>query len=363
MNTHLRDLRKRASLSQTELARLLGIDTSLISRWEKGERQPSAQQLLDFARSVGVTFDFLLNSEVQPQFKLRPGSTSDVAEEGQVKQTLLDAEQELHYVQSAYKLADKPLRSYGLKFDLAAFSEADMPDFVQELRGLLKLNRFVTLDELKGALADSNIHVFEWAMPRVVSGLSYRSVFTAIFVNSNHSKERRLFTLAHELGHILFHLERNQLETFVSLFSSNRDPAEKQANAFAAELLMPTQLVNELLPMTAQRLTAPAGLESFARLFNVSRDAMFYRLASKGFYNWTDKKRFFTEVPAESIPVAPHVTDIDAQLSPQFVQVALELYDKERVSAGKLTDWLFASRPTVETYLSGRYSEVESLIA
>lgn len=238
-----------------------------------------------------------------------------------------------------------------------------MPDFVQELRGLLKLNRFVTLDELKQALTDSHVHIFEWAMPRVVSGLSYRGVFTAIFINSQHSKERRLFTLAHELGHILFHLGRDQQETFVSLFSSNRDPAEKQANAFAAELLMPVQLVDDLVRTTAGRLQEPAGLESFARLFNVSRDAMFYRLASTGFYNWTDKKRFFTEVPTQPMLVSPHVTDIDAQLSSPFVQVALELHDTDRVSAGKLADWFFASRPAVEGYLAGRYYEVESLIA
>ena len=360
---NLRDLRKRAGINQTELAQRLGIDTSLVSRWEKGERQPSAQQLQDFARAVGVTLDFLLNSEIQPQFKLRAGSTSNDTEENQVKQTLLDAEQELYYVQSAYKMADKPLKPYGLKFDLAAFSDLDMPDFIQELRGLLKLNRFVTLDELKQALADSHIHIFEWAMPRVVSGLSYRGVFTAIFINSNHSRQRRLFTLAHELGHVLFHLGRDQQETFVSLFSSNRDPAEKQANAFAAELLMPDQLVNDLIPGTKHRLQESAGLESFARLFNVSRDAMFYRLASKGFYHWTDKKRFFTEVSTEPMPVSPRVTEIDAQLSPLFAQVALELYDTDRVSAGKLADWVFSGRLTVENYLSARFNEVESLIA
>ena len=363
MNIHLRDLRKRVGLSQGELARRLGVDTSLISRWEKGDRQPSAQQLLDFARAVGVTLDFLLNSEIRPQFSLRAGGTRDAGEESRVKQTLLDAEQQLHNVQSAYKLADKPLRPYGLKFDLAAYSEMDMPDFVQELRGLLKLNRFSTLGELKQALAESHIHIFEWAMPRVVSGLSYRGAFAAIFINSNHSKERRLFTLAHELGHILFHLERDRQETFVSLFSSSRDPAEKQANAFAAELLMPAQLVDDLLPTAAGRLGEPAGLESFARLFNVSRDAMFYRLASKGFYGWTYKKRFFTEVSAEPMQVSPRVADVDEQVTPDFAQTALALYDADRVSAGKLAEWFFCSRPTLEAYLSQRYFEAEALIA
>ena len=39
-STPLRDSRKRVGLSQGELARRLGVDTSLISRWERATANP-----------------------------------------------------------------------------------------------------------------------------------------------------------------------------------------------------------------------------------------------------------------------------------------------------------------------------------
>jgi hypothetical protein len=57
------------------------------------------------------------------------------------------------------------------------------------------------------------------------------------------------------------------------------------------------------------------------------------------------------------------VTDVDGQVSQDFTQTALALHDADQVSAGKLTEWFFCSRPTIEAYLSRRYFEVESLIA
>jgi Zn-dependent peptidase ImmA (M78 family) len=55
-------------------------------------------------------------------------------------------------------------------------------------------------------LAEWNVFVFEWALPVQVSGLSYRGATTVIIINSLHTKQRRLFTLAHEFAHVLFHL-------------------------------------------------------------------------------------------------------------------------------------------------------------
>ena len=361
--SRIRDLRKRAGLTQADLAQRLGVDTSLISRWEKGEREPSPQQTMDIARAVGVTLDFLLNAQVQPRFMLRGAAPRGMDENHEVRRAITDAEQQIHFLHTVYETAGKPPRKLTLKYDLSAVPEPDLPDFAAELRGVLRLNHFVTLDELKQALRDHNLHVFEWAMPSNLSGMSYRGAFTVIFINALQPKPRRLFTLAHELAHVLFHLDDEQGPGIVSLFSRRDDREERQANQFAAELLMPLDQVNVLKQQMAGRLRTPEGLESLAQMFNVSRDAMFYRLATQRFYDWSEKKRFFSERPIrDDEPIQYRVDDIAGQVSPEFLHTALELYDAGLISAGKLAEWCFASRITTDAYLSDRYFEVASLI-
>lgn len=126
---------------------------------------------------------------------------------------------------------------------------------------------------------------------------------------------------------------------------------------------MPSGLIQELSAQLGSRLRTVEGLETFAQRFNVSRDAMFYRLASQKFFRWTEKGRYFTDVPnVEQKSIKYRVSDIAEQVSPEFLQVALGLVDSDSISVGKLAEWIFASRPTVEDYLSERYFQTDSYI-
>jgi hypothetical protein len=95
-----------------------------------------------------------------------------------------------------------------------------------------------------------------------LSGLIYREedeagapVATIIGINSSHAPTRRRFTLAHEIGHfVLGHLDGETLgqmhidrkfKARDARSSQAVDPQEIDANAFAAALLMPAQLLRE----------------------------------------------------------------------------------------------------------------------
>lgn len=56
----LEALRKRAGLTQTQLAEVVGGGTSKISEWESGGRKPDAEGLLRAAVRLGTTVDYLL---------------------------------------------------------------------------------------------------------------------------------------------------------------------------------------------------------------------------------------------------------------------------------------------------------------
>jgi transcriptional regulator with XRE-family HTH domain len=62
----LRRIRVRAGMSQTEIAKRLGVkDRALISQFESGKRQPSLPVLLKYARLAGVSTDVLIDDKVK----------------------------------------------------------------------------------------------------------------------------------------------------------------------------------------------------------------------------------------------------------------------------------------------------------
>jgi Zn-dependent peptidase ImmA (M78 family) len=115
-----------------------------------------------------------------------------------------------------------------------------------------------------------------------------------IGVNALHSKTRQRFTIAHELGHLeLGHLgQYGEHEILIDRHfkvmlrdersSQASDPMEIDANAYAAELLMPTAM------LIAERELRSSGVDyeddtlvhTLALRYKVSRQAMTFRLAN-----------------------------------------------------------------------------------
>ena len=69
-----------------------------------------------------------------------------------------------------------------------------------------------------------------------------------ISVNSNESNKRRRFTVAHELGHYLFDFDPTKSIQYFNMFEIDHaigNEEEDRANRFAAELLMPEDLIKQ----------------------------------------------------------------------------------------------------------------------
>jgi len=92
-----------------------------------------------------------------------------------------------------------------------------------------------------------------------------------IVINPDLPKSRKLFTLAHELGHFLMHRFYQPAFFCTRLNGQAFDPKERQANVFAAELLMPLDKIKQL----AKRGIT---LKNAARCIGVSEQALRYRI-------------------------------------------------------------------------------------
>jgi Zn-dependent peptidase ImmA (M78 family) len=139
--------------------------------------------------------------------------------------------------------------------------------------------------------------VIEEPMPDDISGMLIpvkhpeREKKWAIIVNKSHAEVRKRFTVAHELGHLLLHDYRTpHADTgFKIRFRANREydasvVEEVEANQFAAEVLMPSQiLLSRTLELDIEYVDAnkshDRAIESLAKEFKVSKQALQIRLS------------------------------------------------------------------------------------
>lgn len=112
----------------------------------------------------------------------------------------------------------------------------------------------------------------------------------AIGYNPKDPFVRKRFTVAHELGHYMFHRKENELfvdNFFLMKFRKNNSYSkqeylqEQEANAFAAALLMPQFFIEqEMKKDEYQNLHETDLITKLARRFEVSVPGMTYRLTN-----------------------------------------------------------------------------------
>lgn len=97
-----------------------------------------------------------------------------------------------------------------------------------------------------------------------------------IWVERTDTEERRRFTIAHEIGHWVCHRHGDPAVCHLEPGAgAPRDMREREANVFAADLLMPAGAVRAAV-------AAGAGLDDLAAMFAVSDEAMGWRLYNLG---------------------------------------------------------------------------------
>jgi Zn-dependent peptidase ImmA (M78 family) len=141
---------------------------------------------------------------------------------------------------------------------------------------------------LEPILAELGAEVRALELAADISGILYRDDDRkVIVVNASHTHERARFTIAHEIGHLVLHRGRD-VHVDSSFRVNLRDPRsataedveEIEANAFAANLLMPAAWLRA--PLADHSIDAADGseTEALAERFQVSLQALIVRLTA-----------------------------------------------------------------------------------
>jgi Zn-dependent peptidase ImmA (M78 family) len=120
----------------------------------------------------------------------------------------------------------------------------------REARQALRLAPDAPLECLLTAVEErAGLPVVVGRLPEGVAGVCYRHHDgTLLWVNGQQAPVRQRFTLAHELGHAWCkHDGRLEVDTLATLSGKTTNPYEIQANAFAAEFLVPREAMAQVV--------------------------------------------------------------------------------------------------------------------
>ena len=260
----LRLARQRRGFQQTEAARLLGIDQSLLSRFENGLIEIRHELLLKAVQVYDLPSSFFALREpvygapvsVHPMWRKKADVTARemdcVIAELNFRAMHLRQFFEGAAIENTSDMPRMDIEEYGEPEKIAALVRAHWRVPSGPIRN------FILLAEKAGALV-----VHSPLGGASVSGVTFAvpGMSPLIVLNSDQPADRMRFSLAHELGHMVMH----------------RFPTpnmEREANAFAVALLMPT---TEVRPYFVGRHIDLALLASLKTEWRVSMAALLMR--------------------------------------------------------------------------------------
>ncbi|NEX48409.1 helix-turn-helix domain-containing protein [Pseudotabrizicola algicola] len=264
----------RRILSMKELAQMIGVSPSAVSRWESGTHAPDAEALTALARELRVRREYFLrpvHTSEHPMFSrsLSSALKRDTSYQDAQMQWLQEISAVLqHYVD--FPAVDIPDVMKGLAY--RQLRDEDIEGIAQELRSHWRLGQgpiidMVALLERVGCVVGS----IEMGTSKL-DGLCSWSLGDErphiMLATDKMSLPRRQMDAAHELGHAILHKGVRHEE-----LKSDLKEIERQAFRFASAFLMPeTTFVHEVQHYSL------AGLLSVKERWRVSVKAQIRRL-------------------------------------------------------------------------------------
>lgn len=255
--------------------------------WEMGESYPTSSQLEKLSDKLKISlalFFFPEPPEEEPIEKsLRAISKEDInnlspnvrflfrkgkAYQIYLSDLLLDEvnKQNLHWLKNASGNSPQELAEHvrkSLEVSIETQISWSSPD--------------LALSEWRDVFAKKGVYVFKEAFKDdKVSGFCiYDDTYPIIFINNSHSKSRQIYTLFHELGHLIS--RKNYLDVLKhgTYFDEEKNYSrdEVYCNSFAGHFLVPDESLKEKI-QHINRLD----IKELAAIYKVSRDVIARRI-------------------------------------------------------------------------------------
>jgi len=371
--------RKRRGLTQVELAASVGLGRTTLISLEKGQRRPSDAELVGIARVLEVPLHDLLKAEwvrptVAPRFRVAPRA-------GVKKKILEKAVERLEDLAVRYVELERihglermpgPLETIQTYRRPGSGAHVGLLDpgragehTARAARDLLDLGDAPAGDLVE--LLDADLRVFCIELPSPIAAIFLwgEEIGGCVALNRAHSGERRRWSLAHELGHFL--RDRESGEILPTAGPPRRGPSELFADAFAAELLLPSSGVRrkftDLTRAQGGRFTVGDVLR-MAKVYGASFQAMMFRLEElrllpPGARDLMTEGRFEVRDGAMELGLAWGESKTPPVFPRRYLLLALGAFRRERISETELARYLECDRLGVREMVRELMSALE----
>lgn len=198
---------------------------------------------------------------------------------------------------------------------------------------------------MKTVMRKCNILTVYRSMSEKAYGMSLRSKAGDMFVlvNSSRTIGRQHFTMAHEIYHLFY--DENPVPHLCGV--EQESISEKNANLFAAALLMPQDSLLQQIP-SRESVGNSISIATVLRLehfYGVSRESMLYRLKAVGFIDERKLQELLKYSKVETAKEHGYDTSLykpgnDGLVIGDFGSIARTLFEKGKISEGHYVELL-----------------------
>ncbi|WP_040250059.1 helix-turn-helix domain-containing protein [Psychroserpens mesophilus] len=333
------------------IARRVGTSLAMYTAWENGESLPSHKQLqkLSIQLQVPATAFYLKNTPIGDNSRLEmrrlPGYTSE--------EDSFQFSKQVNECIKRRKIISELIERMEIEFPTFNFKSSinnSPSDVANEFREFLNINiseqlryrgKFEALKNWRQTLEKHGILVFQ--LERVdlneARGFAlYKDFLPIVTINSNDSVGGRIFTLFHEVGHLL--LGESIVHNHLDYDSSNE--IEIWCNKFSAHFLVPT---NDLIATckTIGTINSSAKVDRLIKRYWVSGSALLRRLKEQNLISNEDFRELteiYDSFRAEKGSGGDYYRNVVARMGTLLPDLAFDSYYSNAISIRDLSSIL-----------------------
>lgn len=281
IGANLRRIREAKGLNQTQAADLAGLSRPAYRNIESGNSTPKVSTLQNIANGLGVKLQELFK-EIRTLEKVRFRALKRVNNRDHILTEVVRWLDDFNYLENLLgERVNYPFRELAKGLSsidpgpLRAIHAADLA------RKALDLSKKEPIRDIAGLLEANGIKLYPISLASdgfFGLSVSEEDGGPAVIVNvwERISVERWIFSAAHELGHLLLHLDAYHVDE-----STEDEDQEIEANVFASYFLMPEEAFESEWDDTYGLAFVDRVLK-VKRIFQVSYKTILYRLSERG---------------------------------------------------------------------------------
>ncbi|WP_104656256.1 ImmA/IrrE family metallo-endopeptidase [Ralstonia insidiosa] len=202
----------------------------------------------------------------------------------------------------------------------------------------------------------AGVYVFKDAFraPNYFGFCLYDEEFPLIYINNSSAKSRQIFTLFHELGHLLFHTSGIDIldDDFISHLGDAEQRIEIICNGLAARVLVPDDVLDEMIK--GAKIGRPLATQ-LANHFSVSREVIYRKFLDRGLIDadeygaaaneWANQMK-----PKDAESSGNYYNSQRAYLGQRYIDLAFTRYHQHRFDRRQLAEYLNVKPKNLPTF-------------